>query len=270
MPDSGNSLYYSCADIKLTSPVVADTTAPAAVTNLSLQADTQVIRLSWQNPAQDYAQTMVVQSTEPLGEYPQAGVEYRLGTSLGNGKVVLLGAQTQYQSPQLAAGSIYYYTVFALDASRNYSKLAQAYGQLAQANRAPTVSLQAEQGGQIKDKFITNGGIVTLQARVQDADPSDTHKLDWAGTDYRLLDITANDAALTFDPSGLKAGTYKVVIKATDSGTPSLSGRIEKDLVIEEPPAAPVTAGSLGLYELLLLSGLLLAGVNLRKAWLRG
>ena len=59
MPDSGNSLYYSCADIRLVKPASTDTTAPAPVTNLKLNADTQTISLSWQNPSQDYAQTLV-------------------------------------------------------------------------------------------------------------------------------------------------------------------------------------------------------------------
>ena len=82
MPDSGNSLYYSCADIRLVKPASTDTTAPAPVTNLKLNADTQTISLSWQNPSQDYAQTLVVQSTAPLVITPH-GVEYQTAGKLG-------------------------------------------------------------------------------------------------------------------------------------------------------------------------------------------
>jgi hypothetical protein len=266
MPDSGNSLYYSCADIKLTSAVVADTTAPAAVTNLKLQADVKTISLIWQNPPQDYAQTLIVQSTAPLSEYPQAGVEYRQDSNLGNGKVVLLAAQTSFQSSPLAAGLIYYYTVFAVDSSRNYSKFTQISGQLNQLNQAPVVTILAEQAGQIKQKFLTTDGVVTLQAKVSDADASDVHKIDWAGTDYRLLDLAANDAAFTFDPSALKAGTYKVLVKATDSGTPRMEATSEVSLIIEEPAATtPTLAGAFDCMELLVLGGLIFWGMRVRS-----
>jgi hypothetical protein len=277
MPDSGNSLYYSCADIKLTSAaVVTDTTPPAPVTHLTLKADTQSIRLNWQNPTSDYAQTLVVQSTEPLSEYPQAGVEYRSGGTLGNGKVVVIAAQTEYQSPQLTAATNYYYTLFALDTSRNYSKLTQIDGQLTQVNRAPAVALLAEQAGLKKQTFLTTDGLVTLQVKVTDADLSDRHQINWAGTDSRLVDLTANDPALTFDPSKLKAGTYPVVATATDSGTPPLSAKAEMSVVIEEPAAippvtvpvtTPASAGAINWQAILLLSGLLLlTGVKSRKS----
>ncbi|HEY6530387.1 MAG TPA: SCE4755 family polysaccharide monooxygenase-like protein [Cellvibrionaceae bacterium] len=263
MPDSGNSLYYSCADIKLTSPVVADTTPPSAVTNLRLQSDVKTISLGWQNPAQDYAQTLVVQSTAPLSEYPQAGVEYRQDSILGNGKVVLLAAQTGFQSLPLTSGLIYYYTVFAVDSSRNYSKFTQISGQLNQINQVPTVAILAEQAGQIKQKFLTTDGLITLQANVSDADASDQHRIDWAGTDYRLLDLAANDAAFTFDPSALKAGAYKVVVKATDSGTPNMQATAEVSLNIEEPAATtPTLAGAIGGLELFIFGGLILAGMR--------
>lgn len=261
MPDSGNSLYYSCADIKLTSPLTTDTTAPAPITNLTLTADTQTIRLNWQNPAQDYAQTMVVQSAAPLSQYPQAGTEYRQETALGNGKVMVLAAQTEYRTTTLTPGIQYYFTLFAVDSSRNYSKISQIDGQLSQQNHPPAVDLLIEQAGQIKEKLLTSGGLVTLQAKITDSDSSDQHQIDWAGTDYRLLDLAASDTSFTFDPSTLKPGTYQVSVKVTDSGTPNLSARFDKSLAIEEPTSSPTAAaGLINLYELLVLGGLIFIG----------
>lgn len=263
MPDSGNSLYYSCADIKLTSPLTADTTPPPPITNLTLTADTQTIHLNWQNPTQDYAQTMIVQSSAPLSQYPQNGTEYRQDTAIGNGKVVLLSAQTEHTTTPLTPGTQYYFTIFAVDSSRNYSKINQIDGQLAQLNHPPTVGLLVEQAGQIKEKLMTTNGLVTLQAKVTDPDSSDHHQIDWAGTDYRLLDLTASDAAFTFDPSTLKAGTYQVSVRVTDSGTPSLSAKFDKSLVIEEPASSPnPAAGFTKFYELLVLVGLVLIGLR--------
>lgn len=253
MPDSGNSLYYSCADIRLVKPASTDTTAPAPVTNLKLNADTQTISLSWQNPSQDYAQTLVVQSTAPLSDYPLTGVEYQTAGKLGNGTIVLLAAQTSFQTKQLESGQTYYFTLFNLDTSRNYSKLAEISGQLAQLNHVPSVSLVAEQAGQIKQRVSTAGGVVTVQAKVSDADNSDHHSLDWSGTDYRLLDLTANDAAFTFNPAGLKAGQYTVKVQATDSGTPALTAQAQLELSIEEPATTPAVAGSADGLEVLLL-----------------
>ncbi|MFO1369596.1 MAG: SCE4755 family polysaccharide monooxygenase-like protein [Marinagarivorans sp.] len=253
MPDSGNSLYYSCADIRLVKPASSDTTAPAPVTNLKLNADTQSISLNWQNPSQDYAQTLVVQSTAPLSDYPLTGVEYQTAGKLGNGTIVLLAAQTSFQTKQLESGQTYYFTLFNLDTSRNYSKLAEISGQLAQLNHVPSVSLVAEQAGQIKQRVSTAGGVVTVQAKVSDADNSDHHNLDWSGTDYRLLDLTANDAAFTFNPAGLKAGQYTVKVQATDSGTPALTAQAQLELSIEEPATTPAVAGSADGLEVLLL-----------------
>ncbi|HRH77491.1 MAG TPA: hypothetical protein PK129_09120 [Cellvibrionaceae bacterium] len=253
MPDSGNSLYYSCADIRLVKPASSDTTAPAPVTNLKLNADTQTISLNWQNPSQDYAQTLVVQSTAPLSDYPLTGVEYQTAGKLGNGTIVLLAAQTSFQTKQLESGQTYYFTLFNLDTSRNYSKLAEISGQLAQLNHVPSVSLVAEQAGQIKQRVSTAGGVVTVQAKVSDTDNSDHHSLDWSGTDYRLLDLTANDAAFTFNPAGLKAGQYTVKVQATDSGTPALTAQAQLELSIEEPATTPAVAGSADGLEVLRL-----------------
>ncbi|HMW73808.1 MAG TPA: hypothetical protein PKD17_18420, partial [Cellvibrionaceae bacterium] len=157
MPDAGNSLYYSCTDIRLVKPATSDTTPPAPISDLKLQADTQAIRLSWQNPAQDYAQTLVVQSTAPLSEYPQTGVDYKPGGTLGNGSIVQVAAQTNFQTGQLQQEQIYYFTLFSLDASRNYSRLTEISGQLAKLNHPPSVTLVAEQSGQMKQKVSTNG-----------------------------------------------------------------------------------------------------------------
>ncbi|HMW73961.1 MAG TPA: hypothetical protein PKD17_19190, partial [Cellvibrionaceae bacterium] len=81
---------------------------------------------------------------------------------------------------------------------------------------------------------------------------------DWSGTDYRLMDITANDAAFTFNPSGLKAGTYSVVVQVTDSGTPALKAQTQLDLIIEEAPATPTLAGAVDGFEVLMMAGLAL------------
>jgi hypothetical protein len=253
MPDSGNSLYYSCADIRLTKPLIADTTAPAAVTNLTITENTQTIRLNWQNPIQDYAQTIVVQSLSPLSRYPESGVEYKKDSVLGNGTIVLMAAQSEFQSALLAPNTLYYFSVFALDTSHNYSQLSQVSGQLAQINHRPDVTLLVEQGGQITENLSTGNGTVTVQVKITDQDSGDKHQLDWSGTDPRLIDSNKTDSVFTFDPSALKAGTYPVRISVTDSGTPRSSVIAQIDLAIEETPKTLVTGGAIGQWEFILL-----------------
>ncbi len=254
MPDAGNSLYYSCADIRLIKPAPRDTTPLAPVSNLRLQADTQSISLTWQNPTQDYSQTMVVQSTAPLGEYPQAGLEYRQGATLGNGTIVLLGAKTEFTSAPLTDNTLYHFAVFSLDASHNYSQLVESSGQLSQSNHPPSVTLTAEQNGQVKQKVLTNGGKISIQARITDLDSADQHLIDWTGTDYQLLDLTTQDGAFSIDPSKLKPATYTIAARVTDSGSPNLSGQTELKLQIDEPlPPSTPAAGALGILDMIWL-----------------
>ena len=92
-----------------------------------------------------------------------------------------------------------------------------------------------------------------MQAKVSDADNSDHHSLDWSGTDYRLLDLTANDAAFTFNPTGLKAGQYTVKVQATDSGTPALTVQASVGTQHRRARHHPAVAGSADGLEVLLL-----------------
>lgn len=265
MPDAGNSLYYSCADIRLTKPQLADTSAPAAIANLALTENTQTIRLNWQNPPQDYARTMIVQSLAPLTEYPQAGVEYKLDSTLGNGKVVMLGAQAEFQSLPLTPNTQYYFSVFALDGSRNYSQVSQASGQLVALNHTPEVRLLVEQGGQLQEKLTTGNGLVTVQAKITDTDTGDKHQVDWSGTDTRLVDTNITDSVFTVDPSKLKTGRYLVSVAVTDTGSPPMSTKGQVELQIEEKPQGLVTGGILGYWELYCLGGLLILQARRRR-----
>jgi hypothetical protein len=70
------------------------------------------------------------------------------------------------------------------------------------------------------------------------------------------MDLAANDAAFTFNPSVLKAGTYRISVQVSDSGTPTLSAQTQMDLLVEEPPSTPTQAGALEGLELVILGGL--------------
>lgn len=119
---------------------------------------------------------------------------------------------------------------------------------ITEANLAPRVSLTVSQAGRNGQFVSADGGSVTVTAHVSDLNPADTLTLDWSETAASLLeDESFAGEALTIDPSGLTAGTYRVNATVTDSASPAKSASARLLLsVVATTPVLATTADSDG------------------------
>ncbi len=265
MPDHGpNSLYYSCADIQLVKPTMTDIVPPAAVTNLSAQQQDKHLSLSWANPSADYFKTLVLQASQPVQATPNSGTAYQVGDGIGNAKVVANAASNQFASTDLPLQQTTYFAVIAYDGAHNYATPKLASGQVLPApNIAPQISLSAEQSTVITSQINTADGPVVVQARMTDANTTDTHSYDWSAKDYRLVDTDNNPSTFTFNPENLPADTYKIVATVKDSGMPPLSTKATLELQFNEPF---IRGGALdAFYCALLALALILGGAKMDR-----
>ncbi|MGI9276709.1 MAG: immunoglobulin-like domain-containing protein [Endozoicomonas sp.] len=92
-------------------------------------------------------------------------------------------------------------------------------------NIAPRVSIIMTQGDTPVTSIDANGGLVTLQAQVEDPNPDDQHTYDWSQTDSSLVpDEGAQSGTFIFNPLNLVEGIYDLRVMVTDDGEGTLSG----------------------------------------------
>ena len=232
--------YYSCADIQLTAtgtlppPGGNDVTPPDDVTGLNVFAGDTQAGLNWVNPVSDFFQVLVLQKTVSVSEIPVDTMNYLAGDMIGNATVVYVGNSAATVVNNLVNGSDYYFKVFAYDNSINYSAGTEVSVTLpaSPVNRAPLVSLIAEQSQQVTTIIDPDSGNVILQVSVDDPDLADTHSYNWSATDSRLLDVDFSESNFTFSPAGLAAGDYVVRVEVTDDGSPAQSASALMTLTI--------------------------------------
>jgi hypothetical protein len=137
------------------------------------------------------------------------------------------------------------------------------------ANHAPEVAFVLTQNGDEVYDITIGDGDVTLEAVITDQDASDHHTLSWTYEDVTVISET--DTSVTFSSDNLIVGDYTVSAVVTDNRYPVMSGNSEITFSVEAAPVEPnpspeVTpsskssgGGSMNLYWLMLISGLLLA-----------
>ncbi len=255
--------YYSCADIQLTAsgtlpPPVNDTTPPQDISRLSETPGDSRATLSWQNPPLDFSGVLVLQDTRTINSTPLTATAYNLNDTIDGTRVIYRGNNETLNASGLTNGNQYHFKIFAFDASFNYATgvaVSSTLPAIAQ-NIQPVVTLIAEQSQIATTRILTNAGNVTLQATVDDDNPSDTHQLDWSMTDNRLIDIDNADTNFTFNPAELASGLYTIEVNATDNGSPVKTGTASLSIeIISSTTTTPASASSGGLhfYSLLLL-----------------
>jgi parallel beta-helix repeat protein len=85
-------------------------------------------------------------------------------------------------------------------------------------NVAPSVQLDVVQSAALT-RFINKAeGLVTIDAPVTDKNTGDTHTYDWSQTDNNIVDTDSDEATMTFDPSLMNPGIYRIHFQATDNG----------------------------------------------------
>lgn len=104
---------------------------------------------------------------------------------------------------------------------------------LREANLAPQVALTLLQDGETVDTLESGTGEAQLFYQVSDANPDDTHTLDWSASDTSLLDASSvADNYLSIDLTRLDAGSYIAVLTATDDGDGQLTGTAQFSVVV--------------------------------------
>ena len=94
-------------------------------------------------------------------------------------------------------------------------------------NAAPSVELSVKQGNSSAFIVSQSGGMVVIDGTTTDPNIEDSHRFDWSFTSTALIDTDHSDTSLTFDPTSVEPGLYRVAFKATDSGNPSQYGYVQ-------------------------------------------
>jgi len=127
--------------------VTIDNASPGSPTAFSgVAGDTQVA-LSWTNPAADFSQVVILRNTSTIADSPVDGDSYtNTSTFSGTGtKVIYVGALSSYPDTGLTNGAVYYYKIFAKDASGNYSQAGASVGPV--SPRSPDTIAPTVDGG---------------------------------------------------------------------------------------------------------------------------
>lgn len=183
-----------------------DTTAPAAVTGLTVAQQTNGnLKLDWVNPTADFTGVIVVGATDAAPTLvPVNGTTY----TVGNG-VLYVGNLATY-TETLAHGVHRYYKVFAYDSVKNYSAAAEAHAMSSDtlATAAPTAPAASAGNTQVTLSWTNPtddfAGIVILMR--QAAAPTGVPA---AGTKYNAGD-TIGDSTVAYAAYASTASTTTI------------------------------------------------------------
>lgn len=113
-----------------------------------------------------------------------------------------------------------------------------------EGNMAPAVTLTVAQATHTGPLVTADGGTVTVTAAVSDLNTGDTFTFDWSQSSSFLMAINGTGGSgsntFEFDPTGLSAGVYPVIVSVTDSGSPAATKSTR--LVLNLKASAPVLA----------------------------
>ncbi len=108
-----------------------------------------------------------------------------------------------------------------------------------EGNILPAIEIGVTQNGELRTDIVSTEGSVRLDAVVADPNNSDTHLIDWTGTDSALVSTEGFfSSTFTFDAIGLPAGLYRARANVVDSGDPSRPQTVERWIRVIQ--AAPV------------------------------
>ena len=88
-----------------------------------------------------------------------------------------------------------------------------------EGNIAPKVTLQISQAEEQRSLVTNNNDLVRVQAIVSDANPDNTHRIEWSTTHDEIPVPAPDQSEFSFDPSVLTPGVYKLTARVIDNGT---------------------------------------------------
>ncbi|RRQ21050.1 S8 family peptidase [Thiohalobacter thiocyanaticus] len=110
---------------------------------------------------------------------------------------------------------------------------------LREQNLPPRAELEVRQDGQPTSTVYASAGQVRVTARVEDANPDDSHTYDWSLTDASLVSTSGvAGEEYSFDPQQLAPGIYILRLTVTDDGSPAEAVTVQTSVqVASRPPA---------------------------------
>jgi len=90
---------------------------------------------------------------------------------------------------------------------------------IVEGNLAPKVTLQISQAEEQRSLVTNNNDLVRVQAIVSDANPDNTHRIEWSTTHDEIPVPAPDQSEFSFDPSLLTPGVYKLTARVIDNGT---------------------------------------------------
>lgn len=124
-----------------------------------------------------------------------------------------------------------------------------------EGNMAPAVALTVAQATRSGPLVTADGGTVTVTAVVSDLNAGDTFTYDWSQSSSFLMAINGTGGSgsntFEFDPTGLSAGVYPVIVSVTDSGSPAAtkSTRLVLNLKASAPALTSVDSDGDGVND---------------------
>ena len=100
-----------------------------------------------------------------------------------------------------------------------------------EGNIAPKVTLQISQADEQRSLVTNNNELVKVHAVVSDANPDNTHRIEWSTTHDEIPVPGPDQNEFSFDPSVLTPGIYKLTARVIDNGAEPLE--TTQDVYIE-------------------------------------
>lgn len=108
-----------------------DVTPPSSPTEVSQEELDSVVKLFWQNPADDFSQVFIFQSENPIAtDFPDPVT------------AIFAGVGTEFSAENLSNGVEYFFKIFAVDAANNFSVGVE----ISATPNGPTIETTAEPG----------------------------------------------------------------------------------------------------------------------------
>lgn len=219
--------YYSCADIRLVDHMETDKQPPEPVSQLSVVSGLPNLRLTWENPIEDFAGVLILRGAIGLG--PQAGIEYQQADVIGRAEVDYVGTAQSAELPLAQAGDDI--ALYTFDAAYNYSQPITYYVQ-PELVMPLALGLSFEQVGQPSNVAYAADGAIVVQAGIINAVGNLSGE--WSVTPASVVTLESNGIYQNrFDPASLAEESVTVHLNVTDSAVLNSSASASLDINVQ-------------------------------------
>src|SRR5439155_24167776 len=182
--------------------VTIDNLSPANVTSQSATGGAGQVTVSWANPGGDFSNVVNLRNTATISDVPTEGTAPAVDSSVGSSVVRHILSTSPLVDTGLAAGTLYFYRIFAKDSSGNYS----ATGVEVSAATNPAVTLgevsPAEENDAISAKTWLDTASGTNRVLVVGVSWTQSTTLTVTGVTYAGQTMTSAGSAVNANNAG--------------------------------------------------------------------